>query len=112
MDQSEDSPIRPKLRRKHLYAFILVIWVYLSVAVLGSWVGMTVDNKERLICTDQYGGVYRVTVKGEVSVEKLNVAVTGSAGIEFRPVATNHSWFYAGYEADRAQYVLSCRRSF
>ena len=39
----------------------------------GSWVGMTVDPKGRLITTDQYGGVYRVTVKPEVAVERLNI---------------------------------------
>ena len=31
----------------------------------GSWVGMTVDAKGRLITTDQYGGVYRVTLTPE-----------------------------------------------
>jgi putative heme-binding domain-containing protein len=39
----------------------------------GSWVGMTVDPKGRIITTDQYGGIYRVTVNPDVSVEKLNV---------------------------------------
>jgi putative heme-binding domain-containing protein len=46
----------------------------------GSWVGMTVDNKGRIITTDQYGGIYRVTVKPKVSVEKLKVKVTGGHG--------------------------------
>ncbi len=46
----------------------------------GSWVGMTVDPKGRIIATDQYGGVFRVTLKPEVSVEKLKVKVTGGHG--------------------------------
>lgn len=46
----------------------------------GSWVGMTVDPKGRIITTDQYGGVYRITLKPEISVEKLNVKVTGGHG--------------------------------
>ena len=46
----------------------------------GSWVGMTVDPKGRIIATDQYGGIYRVTLKPKVSVEKLNVKVTGGHG--------------------------------
>ena len=46
----------------------------------GSWVGMTVDPKGRIITTDQHGGVYRVTLKPKVSVEKLNVKVTGGHG--------------------------------
>jgi len=47
----------------------------------GSWVGMTVDPKGRLITTDQHGGIYRVTLKPKVSVEKLNVKVSGGHGL-------------------------------
>lgn len=46
----------------------------------GSWVGMTVDPKGRLITTDQYGGIYRVTLNPKVSVERLKVNVTGGHG--------------------------------
>ena len=46
----------------------------------GSWVGMTVDPKGRLITTDQYGGIYRVTLDPKVSVERLKVNVTGGHG--------------------------------
>ncbi|MFT5122660.1 MAG: putative heme-binding domain-containing protein [Kiritimatiellia bacterium] len=49
-------------------------------ATQGSWVGMTVDPKGRIIATDQYGGVYRITVTPDVSVEKLKVKVTGGHG--------------------------------
>ena len=46
----------------------------------GSWVGMTVDPKGRLITTDQYGGIYRVTLNPKVSVERLKVNVSGGHG--------------------------------
>ena len=50
-------------------------------ATQGSWVGMTVDPKGRIIATDQYGGIYRIDVsKPTVSVEKLDVKVTGGHG--------------------------------
>jgi len=41
----------------------------------GSWVGLTADNKGRLITCDQYGDIYRVNIKGDVSVERLNIAL-------------------------------------
>jgi len=45
----------------------------------GSWVSMTQDDKGRLICSDQYGALYRITPPalngspGETKVEKLAV---------------------------------------
>lgn len=45
----------------------------------GSWVSMTFDNKGRIIASDQYGGLYRLTVPAfgdtisKTSIEKLNV---------------------------------------
>ena len=41
----------------------------------GSWVGLTSDNKGRLIASDQYGGIYRLTLKDDSppEVEKLNL---------------------------------------
>ena len=47
----------------------------------GSWVGMTVDDRGRLITCDQYGHFYRVDVKGDVSVEQLNIALVGAHGV-------------------------------
>jgi hypothetical protein len=49
-----------------------------SDAQIGSWVSMTFDDRGRLICSDQYGGLFRVTVPalGSTSkpqVEKLKV---------------------------------------
>lgn len=42
----------------------------------GSWVSMTFDNKGRIIASDQYGGLYRLTVPavgdtGKTAIEKL-----------------------------------------
>lgn len=45
----------------------------------GSWVAMTQDDKGRMICSDQYGAMYRITPPavgasaGETMVEKLSV---------------------------------------
>lgn len=51
----------------------------------GSWVGLTVDDQGRLIATDQYGGLYRITVPplsgGETKVEPLDIAVNGGHGV-------------------------------
>ena len=47
----------------------------------GSWVGITVDTKGRLITTDQYGGLYRITLPDTDStdpsaeVEPLNITL-------------------------------------
>jgi putative heme-binding domain-containing protein len=45
----------------------------------GSWVSMTQDEKGRMICSDQYGALYRITPPalngspGETKVEKLSI---------------------------------------
>jgi putative heme-binding domain-containing protein len=51
-------------------------------ATQGSWVGLTSDNKDRLIASDQYGGIYRLTLGAkEPKVEKLNVQVSRAHGL-------------------------------
>ncbi len=52
----------------------------------GSWVNMCVDPKGRLIVSDQYGSLYRVTPPGilgakELSVEKINVDIGEAQGL-------------------------------
>ena len=52
----------------------------------GSWVALTVDAKGRLIASDQYGGLYRITVpapgtKAETKVEALPVQIGGAHGL-------------------------------
>jgi putative heme-binding domain-containing protein len=55
----------------------------------GSWVALCVDDKGRILASDQYGGLYRFsapaagqTLKPE-SVEKLPVEIRGVNGMEF-----------------------------
>ncbi len=47
----------------------------------GSWVSMTVDGEGRLICGDQYGGLYRVTPGDEPGVEWLPIGIGGAHGL-------------------------------
>jgi putative heme-binding domain-containing protein len=52
----------------------------------GSWVSMTIDNKARFIVSDQYGGLFRVTVppvgaKGDVRVEPIDVDMGHAQGL-------------------------------
>ena len=52
----------------------------------GSWVSMTTDPKGRLICGDQYGGLYRVTVPpvgsgDKAQVEKIPSIIGGAHGL-------------------------------
>jgi putative heme-binding domain-containing protein len=53
-------------------------------ATHGSWVCMTPDPKGRLIVSDQYGGLFRVTPgkdSATTKVEKLNVAIGEAQGL-------------------------------
>ena len=48
----------------------------------GSWVSMTTDPMGRLIASDQYGSLYRVTLKGDApQIEKISVAVGNAQGL-------------------------------
>lgn len=49
----------------------------------GSWVAMTLDDAGRLICSDQYGKLYRVTLAaGAVArVEPLDIPIGGAHGL-------------------------------
>ncbi|MDF1656915.1 MAG: c-type cytochrome [Verrucomicrobiales bacterium] len=53
----------------------------------GSWVAMTIDDKERLIVSDQYGSLYRIKIPalGETvkagDVEKIEVDIGGAQGL-------------------------------
>ncbi|MEI7928047.1 MAG: heme-binding protein [Verrucomicrobiales bacterium] len=62
----------------------------------GSWVAMTEDDKGRLITSDQYGGIYRVTLlpagkEGEPKVEALTLP-NGASG---KPLGGAHGLLYA-----------------
>ncbi|MEQ9407971.1 MAG: DUF1080 domain-containing protein [Fuerstiella sp.] len=71
----------------------------------GSWVNMCVDPKGRLIVSDQYGALYRVTPPGilnatELSVEKINVDIGEAQGLlwafDSLYVSVNKGQKYAG----------------
>ncbi|MEO8497911.1 MAG: heme-binding protein, partial [Planctomycetota bacterium] len=52
----------------------------------GSWVNLCVDPKGRLIVSDQYGGLFRVTPppigqSGDVKIEKINVDIGEAQGL-------------------------------
>ena len=52
----------------------------------GSWVSLTVDDRGRLIASDQYGGLYRLTPpplgsKDPAKVEKLTADIAGAHGL-------------------------------
>ncbi|MDA1051059.1 MAG: c-type cytochrome [Planctomycetota bacterium] len=52
----------------------------------GSWVNLCVDPKGRLIVSDQYGGLFRVTPppvgsSGDVTIEKVNVDIGEAQGL-------------------------------
>ncbi|WP_395738792.1 c-type cytochrome [Prosthecobacter sp.] len=55
----------------------------------GSWVAMTQDDKGRMICSDQYGALYRITPPalngspGETKVEKLSIDFGHCQGLLF-----------------------------
>ncbi|MES2922791.1 MAG: c-type cytochrome [Verrucomicrobiota bacterium] len=62
----------------------------------GSWVAITEDNKGRLITSDQYGGIYRVTLPAagkdeEVKVEPLKLPNSPNG----KPIGGAHGLLYA-----------------
>ncbi len=75
-DRTADFKVAEGFRLDHLY----------SVAKNeGSWVAVTKDGKGRLIVSDQYGQLFRVTVPelsgGETKVEPLDIPVGGAHGL-------------------------------
>jgi len=55
----------------------------------GSWVSLTVDDRGRLIASDQYGAIYRISPSalggdaGETKVEKIDIDLGGAQGLLF-----------------------------
>ncbi len=52
----------------------------------GSWVAMTIDTKGRLICSDQYGGLYRLTpgaTAEDTKVENIAVKIGQAQGLVY-----------------------------
>ena len=68
----------PGFKVEHLYT--------VPKAEQGSWVALTVDKKGRLLCGDQYGGIYRLTPppigsSAPSNVERLDVHIGGAHGL-------------------------------
>ncbi len=57
--------------------------LYRVPADKGSWVAITVDGQGRLLCSDQYGEIYRVAVAadGRTAVEPLGIPLKGAHGL-------------------------------
>ncbi|MCH2209358.1 MAG: DUF1080 domain-containing protein [Lentisphaerales bacterium] len=71
----------------------------------GSWVGLTYDNKNRLVACDQYGGIYRMTLgTSPLKVEKLKVKVTGAHGLLY---AFNSLYVFSGEGKEKGLYRLT-----
>jgi putative heme-binding domain-containing protein len=78
----------------------------------GSWVSIAVDPKGRLICGDQYGGLYRVTPaplgspdsEAQTKVEPLKIALRGAHGLLF---AFNSLYAMVGEGTDRGIHRLT-----
>ena len=69
----------------------------------GSWVAMTFDNKGRIIASDQYGNLYRVTVPAvgfdtateKVKVEKLPIKIPDDTSLAKIQIGFAHGLLYA-----------------
>lgn len=71
-DVSADYQLLPGFRLEHLYEV---------PKAFGSWVAMTVDPEGRLIASDQYGGLYRITVGATTAAERLPLPIHGAQGL-------------------------------
>lgn len=76
----ESKPLHPKVEKLKLPAGFTAEHIYSpGENEQGSWVGMTFDNKGRLVVTDQYGAIYRLEIPAIGSdslapkVEKLKI---------------------------------------
>jgi len=68
----------------------------------GSWVAMTVDGRGRLICSDQYGKIYRVipaAAGGRTKVEPMAIPLQGAHGLLWNEGVL---WVTVGEGSDRS----------
>src|SRR6185312_17147727 len=69
----------------------------------GSWVAMTFDDKGRMIASDQYGYLYRITIppigsdttKTKIKVEKLEINMPGDTSKAKIKIGLAHGLLYA-----------------
>ena len=78
--EEDRAPLNPKLAKLKLPAGFVAEHIYSpGENDQGSWVGVTFDDKERMIATDQYGAIYRLEIPAigaedlTPKVEKLKV---------------------------------------
>ncbi len=64
---------------------------------LGSWVSMTFDDKGRMICSDQYGGLYRLTIPaiGSANVKPAVEKLKFGKGVDTLSIGNAHGLLYA-----------------
>ena len=64
---------------------------------IGSWVSMTFDDKGRMICSDQYGGLYRLTIPavGAESVKPQIEKLKFGKGADTLGIGNAHGMLYA-----------------
>ena len=79
-------PTDPAVRIKSPQGFQVDLLYSVPKETQGSWVNMTVDPKGRLIVSDQYGKLYRVTpppigTTGEPQVEAIDIALGEAQGL-------------------------------
>ena len=83
--QESSEVIQPK-DIKALPGFKVELIHKVSKADEGSWVGLTVDDQGRILATDQYGGLFRLTPPpvgsgDKAQVEKLSAEINGAHGL-------------------------------
>jgi len=75
-DMTADFTVAPDFTLERLYKV---------PSVQGSWVAMTMDGAGKLLCSDQYGKIYRVTPPvspdGETVVTPTSIPLTGAHGL-------------------------------
>lgn len=87
--------LQPNFKAEHLYSP--------SEAGNGSWVAMTFDDKGRMITSDQYGYLYRLTIPpigadtntNKIKVEKLEIKVEGDTSHTKIKMGFAHGLLYA-----------------
>ncbi|GEO08799.1 c-type cytochrome [Segetibacter aerophilus] len=87
--------LQPNFKAEHLYSP--------SEAGNGSWVAMAFDDKGRMITSDQYGYLYRLTIPpvgadtntNKIKVEKLEIKVEGDTSSSKIKMGFAHGLLYA-----------------
>jgi len=64
---------------------------------MGSWVSMTFDDKGRMICSDQYGGLYRLTIPtaGSANIKPTVEKLKFGKGLDTLGIGNAHGMLYA-----------------